>query len=85
MCWVGYWLTPSLNTNHHFAKRLSLANGVLAALKPTSRPGKGVPPFLTRRLAVGVIFPTLAYGADLLVPSAHMMSSLRTFWNRVLR
>ena len=41
--WLGYWLTPALNTNHHFSRRLSLANGVFAAIKPMSGPGKGLP------------------------------------------
>lgn len=83
--WLGYWLIPSLNSNHHFTRCLSLANVVFSALKPMLGAGKGLPPFLARRLVVGVILPVLTYGADLLVPSTHMLTSLTTFWNRVLR
>ena len=42
--WLGYWLTPALNTSHHFNHRLALANASFAFVKrlssPSSRTGQ---------------------------------------------
>jgi hypothetical protein len=83
--WLGYWFTPSLETSPHFAKRLALAQGAFAIVRQLSPPGKGLPPYLNRRLAVGLILPILSYGADLLVPNASSLHKMEVFWNRVLR
>ena len=41
--WLGYWFTPSLSTNAHFARRPSLAQRAFDAVKRLSPPGKGLP------------------------------------------
>ena len=83
--WLGYWFTPSLSTNAHFARRLFLAQGALDAVKRLSPPGKGLPPFLCHRLASSLIAPVLLYGADLFTPLMKMQDRLDTFWRRVQR
>ena len=66
--WLGYWFTPSLSTNTHFARRLSLAQGAFDAVKRLSPPAKGLPPYLCHRLASSLIAPILLYGSDLFTP-----------------
>ena len=44
--WLGYWFTPALTTNSHFARRLALAQAALETIKRLSPPGKGLPPYL---------------------------------------
>ena len=83
--WLGYWFTPSLSTNAHFAQRLSLAQGALDAVKRLSPPGKGLPPYLCHRLASSLIAPVLLYGADLFTPLMKMQDRLDAFWRRVQR
>ena len=67
--WLGFWFTPPLSTNAHFARRLSLAQGTFDAIKRLSPPGKGLPPYLCHRLASSLIAPILLYGSDLFTPS----------------
>lgn len=38
--WLGYWLTPNLDSSGHFSKRLSLAQGAFATVKRLSRPAR---------------------------------------------
>ena len=40
--WLGYWLSPALNTQHHFAHRVSLAQASFSFVKRLSSPGTGV-------------------------------------------
>ena len=83
--WLGYWFTPSLSTNAHFARRLSLAQGAFDAVKRLSPPGKGLPPYLCHRLASSLIAPILLYGSDLFTPLMKMQDRLGTFWRHVQR
>ena len=81
--WLGYWFTPSLSTNAHFARRLSLAQGAFDAVKRLSPPGKDLPPYLCHRLATSLIAPILLYGTDLFTPLMKMQDRLDTFWRRI--
>ena len=44
--WLGYWLSPALNTSHHFNHRLALANASFSFVKRLSFPEGGTRPFL---------------------------------------
>ena len=83
--WLGYWFTPSLSTNAHFARRLSLAQGAFDGVKRLSPPGKGLPPYLCHRLASSLIAPILLYSSDLFTPLLKMQDRLDTFWRQVQR
>ena len=83
--WLGYWLSPTLNTSHHFNHRLALANASFAFVKRLSSPGGGTCPFLAHRGAMGLFLPILTYGAALLVPNHHTTQSMNSFWHRVCR
>ena len=83
--WLGYWLTPALNTSHHFNHRLALANASFSFVKRLSSPGGGTRPFLAHRVATGLFLPILTYGADLLVPNHRTTLSMSSFWHRVCR
>ena len=83
--WLGYRFTPALATNAHFARRLSLAQGTLDAIKRLSPPSKGLPPYLCHRLTSSLIVPILLYGSDLFTPLLKMQDKLDTFWRRVQR
>src|SRR6195952_2995774 len=45
--WLGYWFSPSLNTNHHFSHRLSLARAAFSFTRRLSSPGAGSALFST--------------------------------------
>ena len=83
--WLGYWLSPALNTSHHFNHRLALANASFSFVKRLSSPGGGTRPFLAHRVAMGLFLPILTYRADLLVPNHHTTQSMNSFWHRVCR
>ena len=83
--WLGYWLSPALNTSHHFNHRLALANASFSFVKCLSSPGGGTRPFLAHRVAMGLFLPILTYGADLLVPNHRSTLSMNSFWHRVCR
>jgi len=83
--WLGYWLTPALNTTHHFRQRLSLAQAIFSFVKRLSSPGAGVKPFLCHRIANGLLLPILTYGADLLTPNSSALRGMNSFWHRVQR
>src|SRR5207237_6311060 len=85
LCWLGYWFTPSMDTTPHFTKRLALAQGAFATIKQLSSPGAGLPPYLNRRLAIGLLLPILTYGCDLFSPNMSMQNKMTVFWNRVMR
>ena len=44
--WLGYWLSPALNTSHHFNYRLTLAKASFSFVKR---------PFLAHRVAMGLL------------------------------
>ena len=83
--WLGYWLSPTLNTSHHFNHRLALANASLAFVKRLSSRGGGTRPFLAHRVATGLFLPILMCGADLLGPNHPTTTSMNSFWHRVCR
>jgi len=83
--WLGYWFTPSIATTPHFVKRLAKAQAAFVAIKRLSPPGIGLPPFLCHRLASSLLFPILSYGADVFVPTSHMLRKLAVFWHKVQR
>ena len=83
--WLGYWFTPSISTTTHFTKRLAKAQAAFVAVKRLSPPGMGLPPFLCHRLASSLLFPILSYGADVFIPTAHMVRKLSVFWHKVQR
>src|SRR5437868_4948785 len=85
VCWLGYWFTPSMDTTPHFTKRLALAQGAFATIKQLSSPGSGLPPYLNRRLAMGLLLPILTYGCDLFSPNVTMQDKMTVFWNKVMR
>src|SRR5437660_298162 len=83
--WLGYWFTPSMDTTPHFTKRLALAQGAFATVKQLSSPSSGLPPYLNRRLAMGLLLPILTYGCDLFSPNVTMQDKMTVFWNKVMR
>jgi len=83
--WLGYWFSPSIATTPHFVKRLAKAQAAFVAVKRLSPPGISLPPFLCHRLASSLLFPILSYGADVFVPTVHMVRKLSVFWHKVQR
>ena len=83
--WLGYWFSPSISTTPHFVKRLAKAQAVFVAVKRLSPPGIGLPPFLCHRLASSLLIPILSYGADVFMPTIHMIRKLSVFWHKVQR
>ena len=83
--WLGYWLSPALNSQHHFSHRVSLAQASFSFVKRLSSPGAGVRPFLNHRIAQGLLLPILTYGSDLLVPNSHSLRAMNSFWHRTCR
>ena len=83
--WLGYWLSPALNSQHHFSHRVSLAQASFSFVKRLSSPGAGVRPFLNHRIALGLLLPILTYGSDLLTPNSHSLEAMNSFWHRTCR
>ena len=83
--WLGYWFTPSMDTTPHFTKRLALAQGAFATIKQLFSPGSDLPPYLNRRLAMGLLLPILTYGCDLFSPNVAIQDKMTVFWNKVMR
>ena len=81
--WLGYWLSPTLNTSHHFNHLLALGKASFSFVKCLSSLGGGTRPFLAHRVAMGLFFPILTYGADLLVPNHRTTQSMNSIWHRV--
>src|SRR5437879_9879748 len=74
-----------METTPHFTKRLALAQGASATIKQLSPPGSGLPPYLNRRLAMGLSLPILPYCCDLFSPNSTMQDKMTVFWNKVMR
>ena len=83
--WLGYWLTYNGETSTHFTKRLTLAQGAFWRFQRLSLPGKGLSPYGARRLAKGILLPTLLYRVEFMEPSKGMLGKMQVFWNWVLR
>ena len=80
--WLGYWLSPALNSQHHFSHRVSLAQATFSFVKRLSSLGAGVRPFLNHRVAMGLLLRILIYGSDLLTPNSHSLNAMNSFWHR---
>ena len=83
--WLGYWLSPALNTSNHFNHRLALANASFSFVKRLSSPEGETRPFLAHRVAMSLFLPILTYVADHLVPNHRTTLSMNSFWHRVCR
>jgi len=83
--WLGYWFSPSISTTPDFVKRLAKVQAAFMAVKRLSPPGVGLPPFLCHRLASSLLFPILSYGADVFIPTVHMIRKLSVLWHKVHR
>ena len=79
--WLGFWLTPPLNTQQHFSRRLALAKVSFVFVKRLASPGAGVCPFLAHRVGQGLLLPIAIYGADLLIPNTRSLNALSSFWH----
>ena len=77
--WLGYWLSPALNTFHHFNHRLVLAKAYFSFIKRLYSPGRGTRPFLAHPVAMGLFLPILTYGADILIPNHRTTQSMNFF------
>src|SRR5437879_13677006 len=66
-------------------KRLTCAQGAFSIIKRLAPPGMGLFSFMCRRLAAGLVFPILSYGADLFVPTKATLDKLSVFCNKVLQ
>jgi len=83
--WLGFWLTENAETSTYYRKRLALAQATFIRIQRLSMPGKGLNPYGARRLAEGIILPTLLYGAEIFDLTVTMIGKMQTFWNRVLQ
>lgn len=83
--WLRYWLSPALNTSHHFNHRLALVKASFAFVKCRSAPRGGTRQFLAHRVAMGLFLPIMTCGADLLVPNHRTLQSMNAFWHPVYR
>ena len=82
---LGFWLTPPLNSQQHFSRRLALARASFSFVKRLSSPGAGIRPFLAHRIAQGLLLPIVTYGADFLIPNTQSLTALNSFWHSVCR
>jgi len=83
--WLRFWHTDNGEKSTHFGKRLALAQAAFIRIQRLSMPGKGVSPYGARRLAKGIILPTLLNGAKIFDLTVTMIGKMQRFWNRVLR
>ena len=83
--WLGFSLTPPLNSQQHFSRRLALASASFSFVKRLSSPGAGIRPFLAHRIAQGLLLPIATYGADFLTPNTRSLTALNSFWHGVCR
>ena len=67
--WLGFWLTDNGETSTHFVKWLALALAAFLRIQRLSIPSKGITPYRARRLAKGIILPTLLYEAEIMDPT----------------
>ena len=62
-----------------------MAQAAFERIKRLSSPGGRLTPYIARRMAKGIIVPTLFYGAEFLEPNITMRNKMETFLNRVRR
>ena len=80
---LGFWLTPPLNSQQHFSRRLALARASFSFVKRLSSPDAGIRPFLTYRIAQGLLLPIATYGANFLISNTRSLNALNSFWHSV--
>jgi len=83
--WLGYWLTPAIQTSAHFRRRLAVALASFTTIRQLSAAGKGLSSCCNRKLVFGAILPILTYGCDLFIPDAGTLKKLDSFRHGVLR
>ena len=83
--WLGYWLTPTIDSTIHFMKRLSLAEAAFTTVRCLSAACRGLSSWCNRKLVFGAILPILTYGSDLFTPDTGTLRKLDVFWHKVLR
>jgi len=83
--WLGYWLTPTIQSSTHFRRRLALAQAFFTTIRPLSAAGKGLSSWCNRKLVFGAMLPKLTYCCDLFTPDVTVLKKLDSFWHGVLR
>ena len=83
--WLGYWLTPAIQTSIHFRRCLALAQASFTTIRQLSAAGKGRSSWCNRKLVFGAILPILTYRCDPFIPNAGTLRKLDSFWHLVLR
>ena len=83
--WLGYWLTTTIQSSHHFRRRLALAQASFTTIRLLSAAGKGFSSGCNRKLVFGAILPILTYGCNLFAPNSATLNKLDSFWHGVLR
>jgi len=82
--WLGYWLTPTIDSSVHFLRRLALAKASFTSIRQLSAAGKGLSSWCNRKLVFGAILPILTYRCVLFIPDAATLKKLNSFWHGVL-
>jgi len=82
--WLGYWLTPVIQSSIHFRRGLALAQVSFTTILQLSAAGKGLSSWCNRKLVFGAILPILTYGCDLCIPDTTTFKKLDSFWHGVL-
>jgi len=57
--WLGYWLTPAIQTSIHFQRQLALAQASFTTIRQLRAAGKGLSSWRNRKLGFGTILPIL--------------------------
>ena len=83
--WLGYWLTPTIDSSVHFLRHLALAKAFFTSIRQLSAAGKGLSSWCNRKLVFGAILPILACGSDLFVLDAATLKKINSFCHSVLR
>jgi len=83
--WLGYWLTPTMQSSTHFGRCLALAQASFTTIRQLSAAGKGLSTWCNRKLVFGAILPILTYGCNLFTPDVTALKELDSFWHGVLR
>jgi len=60
--WLGYRLTPAIQSSIHFRRWLALAQASFTTIQQLSAAGKGLSSWCNRIIVFGAILPILTYG-----------------------
>jgi len=83
--WLGYWLTPTIQSSIHFCGWLVPAQASFTTVRQLSSAGKALSSWCHRKLVFGAILPILTPGCDLFTPDEATLKKLDSFWHGVLR